>query len=116
MTARVRPLQQPVRVPTQPIPLSDMEVWQQLFESERGEFFASLCYGDLSACGNDHSLAVILLANQLAWMTDYDPNRMKGLLHDTKLVRPKWKERRGDITWIDYQIQDAIAYMSGRRT
>ena len=61
-------------------------------------------------------VVLVLLANQLAWMTDYDPGRMKGLLYETKLVREKWEERRGDITWIDYQIQDAIAYMSGRRT
>ena len=109
-------VEQPVRVPTQPIPLSDLEIWNQLFESERGEFYASLCYGDLSVSGNDHSLAVILLANQLAWMTDYDPGRMRALLYETKLVREKWEQRRGDIIWLDYQIQDAIAYMSGRRT
>ena len=109
-------VEQPTRIPTQPIPLSDLEVWQQLFDSERGDFYASLCYGDLSVCGDDHSLAVILLANQLASMTDGDAGRMKGLLYDTRLVRDKWEEKRGSTTWIDYQIQDAIAYMSGRQT
>lgn len=109
-------VEEPVHMPTQPIPLNDLEVWQHLFDSERGDFYASLCYGDLSVCGGDHSLAVIRLANQLAWMTDYDASRMRSLLYETKLVRPKWEEKRGSTTWIEYQIQDAIAYMSGRQT
>jgi putative DNA primase/helicase len=106
-------------VPSSPLPkltpMDDLEIWSQLFHNENGDYYAALYYGDLSRCRGDHALAVIQLANQLAWMTDFDANRMKGLLYETKLVREKWEERRGDITWIDYQIRDAIAYMSSRQ-
>lgn len=108
-------VEKPTRIPIQPIPLSDLDIWQQLFDSDRGDLYASLCYGDLSVCGDDHSLGVILLANQLARMTDFDAGRIKSLLYGTKLVRDKWEEKRGATTWIDHQIQDAIAYMSGRQ-
>lgn len=113
--ARFLPIAERSFVPPEPVPMSDFEIWNQLFYSENGDFYARLYDGDLSACNNDHSLGVITLANQLAWMTDYDPGRMKSLLYETKLVRDKWEERRGSITWIDYQIQDAIAYISGRQ-
>jgi putative DNA primase/helicase len=105
----------PKYLPPEPVPLSDTEVWDSLFHSDRGEFYTRLYDGDLSVCRNDHSLAVILLANQLASLTDFDAIRMRRMLFETSLVRPKWEERRGDIAWIDYQIRDAIAYMSGRQ-
>ncbi len=98
-----------------PVPLSDAEIWEQLFHSENGTFYMHLYDGNISVCRDDHSLAVILLANQLALMTDFDAERVKGLLYQTRLVRDKWTEPRGDITWIDYQIEDAIAYVSGRQ-
>ena len=107
--------ERPDFTPSQPIPLSDLEVWEQLFSGEKGEFYTQLYDGDLSACRNDHSLAVILLANQLASLTDFDASRMKKLLYESMLVRDKWREKRGDVSWLDYQIQDAIAYMSGRQ-
>ena len=106
----------PVAAPSQPVPLNDTEIWQRLFHGESADLYTRLYDGDLSACGGDHSLGVILLANQLAWMTDYDPGRMKQLLYQTGLVQKKWQEARGAISWIDYQIRDAIAYMSGRQT
>ena len=109
-------IERPGFTPSQPVPMSDMEIWGQLFSSERGEVYIRIFDGDLSACRNDHSLAVILLANQLACLTDYDAERMKHLLYESQLVRDKWQEMRGDVTWIDHQIQDAIAYMSSRQT
>jgi putative DNA primase/helicase len=117
LCARYLPTPEPPKYspPPEPVPLSDTEVWDNLFHSDRGDVYQRLYDGDTSASRNDHSLAVILLANQLAWLTDFDAVRMRRLLYATNLVRPKWKERRGDITWIDYQIRDAIAYMSGRQ-
>jgi primase-polymerase (primpol)-like protein len=58
---------------------------------------------------------VILLANQLAYMTNCDAVRIKRLLYQTGLVCEKWEEKRGQQTWIDYQIQDAISYVTGKR-
>lgn len=94
--------------------LDDDAVWQRLFSSPHGAFYLSLYQGDLSSCCNDHSRAVILLANQLARITDLDAARMKRLLYQTGLVRPKWEERRGESSWIDCQILNAIRYVARR--
>ena len=109
-------VERPYRIPTEPESLDDLEIWQRLLEGDNGEFYSRLYEGDLAACGNDHSLAVIVLANKLAELTDFNPERMKSLLYETGLVRDKWEEPRGDITWIDYQINDAIAYVSGKQS
>jgi len=95
--------------------LGDDEIWKRLFSSKNGAFFQALFVGDTSVCYDDHSRAVILLANQLAFMTKGDAARIKDLMYQTGLVREKWEERRGSTTWIDYQIQDAIRYVSRRR-
>ena len=105
----------PFSLSTAPPTLSDQEIWDQLFHAPSGSFFQSLYEGDISVCHGDHSRAVIMLANQLALMTNFDPQRIKQLLHQTRLLNEKWHEKRGSATWTDYQIQDAIAYVSGRQ-
>ena len=99
-------------LPTLP---DDEDIWQRLFNARSGSFFHSLYRGDTSVCQNDRSRGVIMLANQLALMTDGDAARMKRLLYQTGLVCEKWEEKRGGQTWLDYQIADAISYVSGRR-
>jgi putative DNA primase/helicase len=96
-------------------PVDDTVLWEKLFNAKRGDFFKSLYAGDISVCQSDHSRAVIMLANQLAIMTDGDAERMKRLLLQTGLVDDKWFTKRGTETWIDYQIRDAIRYTSLRR-
>lgn len=95
--------------------LDDEALWERLFTSRHGAFFESLFRGDTSVCADDHSRAVIMLANQLAHVTNLDAARMKRLLYQTGLVQEKWEERRGDRSWIDYQIRDAIRYVAGRK-
>jgi putative DNA primase/helicase len=97
------------------MPLADEEIWARLFHAKNGVFFERLFQGDTSVCYHDHSRAVILLANQLAAMIDLDAARIKQLLYQTGLVNAKWETRRGQSTWIDYQIQDAIRYVAGRK-
>lgn len=92
----------------------DQVLWKRLFASQHGGFFQSLFAGDISVCNDDHSRAVIMLANTLAALTGDGP-RVKRLLYQTGLVREKWEEKRGSVTWIDYQIEDAIAYVLRRR-
>ena len=95
--------------------LEDEALWDRLFNSTHGAIFPSLYEGDTACCYNDHSRAVILLANQLARLTDLDAARIKRLLYQTGLVRPKWEERRGERTWIDHQVLDAIRYIARRK-
>ena len=93
----------------------DAEIWQRLLHGRNSAFFAALYQGDTSVCHHDHSRAVIMLANQLAYMTNGDAVRMRHLLYQTGLVCEKWAEKRGQQTWIDYQIQDAISYVGGKQ-
>ena len=48
-------------------------------------------------------------------LTDCDADCIKRLLYESQLVRDKWQEMLGYVTWIDFQIQDAIAYVLGRQ-
>lgn len=93
---------------------SDSELWKRLFSSKNGRVFEALYNGDISVCYNDHSKAVIFLGNQLAVMTNFDVDAVKRLMYQTGLVTEKWETRRGDSTWIDYQIADCINYMRGK--
>lgn len=78
--------------------VDDEGVWQRLFSPKNGAFYESLFRGDISACYNDHSYGVIELANAFIKATDFDAERVKRLLYQTGLVRPKGEERRGERT------------------
>lgn len=56
-----------------------------------------------------------MLANMLAVYTHSDAARMESLLSQTKLVSDKWHEQRGKLTWIEYQVQDAIHFEASRQ-
>lgn len=92
----------------------DTELWDRLFRSRNGSFVQALYRGDLSVVGDDHSRGVIMLANLLAIFTDGDEARMSRLLLQTGLVNDKWFERRGQMTWLEYQIKDAVGYARNR--
>lgn len=99
------------------IPSADDDaLWTRLFNAHNGHVYRSLYAGDTSVCHNDESRAVIFLANQLAVMTEFDENRIKRMLYQTGLVSEKWESRRGSQTWLDGRIEDAINYMSRRRS
>lgn len=44
------------------------------------------------------------LIAHLAFWTGKDPARMERLMLRSKLVRDKWNERRGELTWLQYSI------------
>jgi putative DNA primase/helicase len=93
----------------------DHALWEHLFASQHGAFFRSLFAGDTSVCYGDHSRGVILLANALVALTGGDAARVKRLLYQTGLVREKWEEPRGSMSWIEYQIEDALQFVARRR-
>lgn len=99
----------------QEVPVEDEEIWRRLFNSKNGATFQSLFNGDISVTHNDHSRAVIFLANMLAMMTGGDAARIKSLLYQTGLRSDKWDHKRGNRTWLDLQIEDAIQWSRGRK-
>ncbi|MEM7133209.1 MAG: hypothetical protein AAF702_43315 [Chloroflexota bacterium] len=102
----------PAQPPSVEVLPEDAALWDQLFTGREGDKLQALYEGDMRPSRNDHSLAVIQLGNALARATDGDLEQMKRMLYQTKLVRPKWQEARGEGTWIDYQIADCIQYVS----
>jgi hypothetical protein len=92
----------------------DQALWDRLFACKNGNFMQALYAGDLSVVNGDHSRGVIMLANMLVVFTDGDGARMRCMLMQTGMVNAKWFEGRGNETWIDYQIRDAIRYVQGR--
>jgi hypothetical protein len=49
----------------------------------------------------------------LARWTQCDPGRMCNMMLMSPRANEKWFEKRGGGDWLDYQIADAIAYVSG---
>ena len=97
--------------------LDDQALWARIFAHDRfGAQHYRRYQGDLSQdlAGNrpDHSLAVMRLLNTLARWTGCDPVRMRRMMLLAPLANAKWFARRGGGDWLDWQIADAIAYVS----
>ena len=79
--------------------VTDNELWQRMFNSQRGREIFSLCRGDLSCYGGDHSRADLALCSHLAYWTNCDELRMDRMFRQSGLMRPKWDERHGAQTY-----------------
>src|SRR5690625_8565 len=64
--------------------------------------------GDTSGYGGDHSAADQALANDLAWWTDYDLDQTDRLFRASALMRGKWDEKRGDVTYGELTLAKAF--------
>lgn len=97
-------------------PLSDVDLWEHIFAHDRyGHHHLQRFQGDSSLDRGDHSFTVIRLLNCLAGWTHCDPIRMRSMMLSSSLANDKWFEKRGAGDWLDYQIADAVAYVSGRQ-
>lgn len=90
--------------------ISDSELLAKIRRARGdGERFKRLYdRGDISHNGNDPSRADLALCGLLAKWTAEDPNRMDRFFRNSKLMRPKWNEKRGDSTYGRNTIQLAI--------
>jgi hypothetical protein len=92
-----------------------MELWERIFAHDKyGHQHLQRFQGDSSLDRGDHSFTVIRLLNCLVRWTQCDPGRMRSMMLLSPLANEKWFEKRGGVDWLDYQIADAIAYMSGQ--
>ena len=74
-----------------------------------GETFKKL-YDEGSLVGKgSQSEADLQLCGMLAYWTGCDPNRMDRLFRNSKLMRPKWDEKRGESTYGKNTIALAIS-------
>lgn len=79
--------------------VTDNELWERMFNSQRGREIFLLCRGDLSGYGGDHSRADLALCSHLAYWTNCDELRMDRMFRQSGLMRPKWDERHGAQTY-----------------
>jgi putative DNA primase/helicase len=95
--------------------VSDMELWERIFAHDKyGQQHLQRFQGSSSLDRGDHSFTVIRLLNCLARWTRCDPARMRSMILMSPLANDKWLEKRGAGDWLDYQIADAIGYVSRR--
>ena len=95
--------------------VGDKELWERIFVHDKyGQQHLKRFYGDTSLDRNDHSFTVIRLLNCLARWTQCDPLKMRSMMLMSHLANDKWFQKRGTGDWLDLQIADAIAYVSGR--
>lgn len=99
---------------------SNGELWQKMFSSSKGAEVRRLFEGDTSRHQNDHSRADQALMNHLAYWTNGNAGQMDDMFRESGLMRPKWDERRGSMTYGEKTIENALkdfkAYTPPRRS
>ena len=89
--------------------LSDVELINKIKNSQNGPDFISLFNGDISAYGNDHSAADMAFCKLLAFWTSCDRTQMDRIFRSSGLMRDKWDQKRGQLTYGDMTLDKAIA-------
>jgi putative DNA primase/helicase len=92
--------------------LSDEVLLEKARSAANREKFCRLFdKGDLSEYQDDHSRADKALVNLLAFWTCKNAVQMDRLFRQSKLMRAKWDERRGDSTYGQLEIEEAIDFV-----
>lgn len=92
-----------------PLSLTDSEVVERMYASEKGVSIRALMNGDTSMHGDDDSGADQALCNHLAFWTGGDAAQMDRIFRTSGLMRDKWDEKRGANTYGERTIARAIA-------
>lgn len=92
-----------------PLSLTDSEVVERMYASEKGVNIRALMNGDTSMHGDDDSGADQALCNHLAFWTGGDEAQMDRIFRTSGLMRDKWDEKRGATTYGERTINKAIS-------
>ncbi|MFN7935002.1 MAG: hypothetical protein U0R19_16860 [Bryobacteraceae bacterium] len=88
---------------------TDEDVLRKAEQAPNGSRFTSIHRdGDLTAYDGDHSRADQALCGLLAYWTNGNAEQMDRLFRRSALMRPKWDESRGDLTYGEKTVQTAI--------
>lgn len=88
--------------------LSDEAIIARMLGGVNADEIERLLQGDTSAYGNDDSRADQALCNHLAFWTAKNRQQMDSIFRTSKLMRPKWDEKRGAQTYGEITIDKAI--------
>lgn len=92
--------------------MSDEDILAKARASRSGSTFQKLYMGDWQGDYTSQSDADSALCFHLAFWTQKDQNQMDRLFRNSGLMRPKWDERRGAMTYGEMTISKAIVYCS----
>ena len=92
-----------------PLSLTDSEVVERMYASEKGVNIRALMNGDTSMHGDDDSGADQALCNHLAFWTGGDEAQMDRIFRTSGLMRDKWDEKRGTTTYGERTIAKAVS-------
>ncbi|TMT85814.1 hypothetical protein E2L06_04090 [Haloterrigena sp. H1] len=95
----------------QPVDLEDDDIIEKAKNAKNGQDFDALWNGNFSGY-ESQSEADMALCNHLAFWTGKDASRMDDLFRRSGLIRDKWDEDRGDKTYGERTISNAIANCS----
>ena len=92
----------------QPVPLPDDALLKRARSAANGESFSTLFDdGDYSGYGSQ-SEADLALCGMLAFWTGGEPERIDRLFRESGRCRPKWSKRRGQQTYGERTITEAL--------
>lgn len=93
--------------------ISDLEtIKKKMFNGHKGQQIRALWNGDISEYNNDHSRADFNLCRYLAFYSDGDFDTVNTLFRQSGLYRSKWDEPRGNTTYGDMTLENAIYSLS----
>lgn len=87
--------------------LTDEAIIARMLGSAKADEIQALLNGDTSAYGGDDSAADQALCNYLAFWTRKNRLQMDRIFRQSKLMRPKWDEKRGQKTYGEMTIDKA---------
>jgi putative DNA primase/helicase len=88
--------------------ISDDALLDLMFAATNGEKVRALFEGDTSLYNGDRSSADMALCSILAFWTQRNPERIDRLFQQSGLMRPKWKQMRGRLTYGQRTIERAL--------
>lgn len=94
-----------------PIHLADVELLAKMRGASNGDAVWSLWQGDIAGYGS-RSEADLALCSHLAFWTGGSPARVDQLFRQSSLMRDKWDERRGELTYGQKTIQRVLGGMT----
>lgn len=103
-----------VRRNREPLPVSadtvfsDDKVIEKASRSRKGANFSALMNGDTSAYGGDQSRADQALCNILAFWCGGNLKQIDRIFRQSGLMRDKWDEKRGALTYGERTITEAV--------
>lgn len=89
------------------VDMSDQEVIDKARACKTGSLFQLLYSGDWQGLYSSQSEADMALCNQLAFWTQKDEVQMDRIFRSSGLMRPKWDQRRGALTYGQMTISKA---------